>query len=115
MMYTGPTKLVHCPPLTLPGPIKLSGQIGLLRRAWESSARVTKDDWAEWMRHFSVELLAQSPSPALRACHSLAQVGDSRGRFRWYVGVLLSPALRACCSLAQVEGRGRCMQGRVYG
>lgn len=35
---------------------------------------VTKDDWAEWMRHFSVELLAQSPSPALRACHGLAQV-----------------------------------------
>lgn len=35
---------------------------------------MTKDDWAEWMRHFSVELLAQSPSPALRACHSLAQV-----------------------------------------
>ena len=25
------------------------------------------------MRHFSVELLAQSPSPALRACHALAQ------------------------------------------
>jgi len=43
-------------------------------QAWESSARVTKEDWAEWMRHFSVELLAQSPSPALRACHALAQV-----------------------------------------
>jgi FKBP12-rapamycin complex-associated protein len=46
----------------------------MLRKAWESSARVTKDDWSEWMRNFSVELLAQSPSPALRACHSLAQV-----------------------------------------
>lgn len=57
------------------GPAKLPGQISVLRKAWESSARVTKDDWAEWMRHFSVELLAQSPSPALRACHSLAQVG----------------------------------------
>lgn len=54
--------------------MKLSGQISALRKAWESSARVTKDDWSEWMRHFSVELLAQSPSPALRACHSLAQV-----------------------------------------
>jgi hypothetical protein len=55
-------------------PVKLAGQISMLRKAWESSARVTKDDWSEWMRHFSVELLAQSPSPALRACHSLAQV-----------------------------------------
>lgn len=46
-----------------------------LRRAWESSQRSTKEDWAEWMRHFSVELLKESPSPALRATHSLAQVG----------------------------------------
>ena len=45
-----------------------------LRRAWESSQRSTKEDWAEWMRHFSVELLKESPSPALRATHSLAQV-----------------------------------------
>ena len=45
-----------------------------LRRAWESSQRSTKEDWAEWMRHFSVELLKESPSPALRATYSLAQV-----------------------------------------
>ncbi len=52
----------------------------MLRKAWESSARVTKEDWAEWMRHFSVELLAQSPSPALRACHALAQVHPQMAR-----------------------------------
>ncbi|GBF92738.1 hypothetical protein Rsub_05107 [Raphidocelis subcapitata] len=62
------------------GQVKLSGQISMLRKAWESSARVTKDDWAEWMRHFSVELLAQSPSPALRACHGLAQVHPQMAR-----------------------------------
>lgn len=45
-----------------------------LRRAWECSSRSTKDDWAEWMRHFSVELLKESPSPALRACHAIALV-----------------------------------------
>eukprot|EP00879_Flechtneria_rotunda_P007003 GHRR01007352.1.p1 GENE.GHRR01007352.1~~GHRR01007352.1.p1 ORF type:complete len:2075 (+),score=775.15 GHRR01007352.1:2-6226(+) len=61
-------------------PVKLAGQISMLRKAWESSARVTKDDWSEWMRHFSVELLAQSPSPALRACHSLAQVHPQMAR-----------------------------------
>ncbi|KAF5842964.1 FAT domain-containing protein, partial [Dunaliella salina] len=35
---------------------------------------------AEWMRHFSVELLRESPSPALRACHSLALVHPSMAR-----------------------------------
>ena len=53
---------------------KLSVNPASLRRAWESSQRVTKEDWAEWMRNFSVELLRQSPSPALRACCELAQV-----------------------------------------
>ncbi len=38
---------------------------------------MTKEDWAEWMRNFSVELLRESPSPALRACHALAQVGPA--------------------------------------
>lgn len=56
------------------GPSKLPLNPTVLKRAWESSQRVTKDDWAEWMRHFSVELLRESPSPALRACHQLAQV-----------------------------------------
>ena len=45
-----------------------------LRRAWESSQRSTKEDWAEWMRHFAVELLKESPIHALRATHLLAQV-----------------------------------------
>ncbi|KDD76204.1 FAT domain-containing protein, partial [Helicosporidium sp. ATCC 50920] len=51
-----------------------------LRRAWESSQRSTKEDWAEWMRNFSIELLKQSPSKALRACGSLAQANPSMGR-----------------------------------
>lgn len=45
-----------------------------LKRAWESSQRSTVEDWFEWMRHFSVELLKESPSPALRATAPLAQV-----------------------------------------
>lgn len=47
---------------------------GNLKKAWESSQRSTKEDWAEWMRHFSVELLKESPSPALRTCAGLAQL-----------------------------------------
>jgi len=51
-----------------------------LRRAWESSQRSTRDDWAEWMRNFSIELLRQSPSRALRACSSLAQANPAIAR-----------------------------------
>jgi hypothetical protein len=45
-------------------------------KAWESSQRSTKDDWMEWMRVFAIELLKESPSPALRACSILAQKYD---------------------------------------
>ncbi|KAI6880592.1 TOR1 phosphatidylinositol 3-kinase, partial [Hortaea werneckii] len=34
----------------------------------------TKDDWIEWMRRFSVELLKESPQQALRACTPLASI-----------------------------------------
>ncbi|CAM6130085.1 unnamed protein product [Calypogeia fissa] len=47
---------------------------GHLKNAWESSHRSTKEDWTEWMRHLSVELLKESPSPALRTCAGLAQL-----------------------------------------
>jgi FKBP12-rapamycin complex-associated protein len=43
-----------------------------LKKAWEASQRSTKDDWQEWIRRFSVELLKESPSHALRACATLA-------------------------------------------
>ncbi|RZC44315.1 hypothetical protein C5167_037265 [Papaver somniferum] len=47
---------------------------GRLGTAGEASQRSTKEDWAEWMRHFSIELLKESPSPALRTCARLAQL-----------------------------------------
>lgn len=55
------------------------GLLGL-RRAWESSQRSTREDWAEWMRNFSIEMLRQSPSRALRACSSLAQANPGMAR-----------------------------------
>ncbi|KAI3445863.1 hypothetical protein Pfo_002528 [Paulownia fortunei] len=51
-----------------------------LRAAGEASQRSTKEDWAEWMRHFSIELLKESPSPALRTCAKLAQLQPFVGR-----------------------------------
>jgi len=51
-----------------------------VRRAWESSQRSTKEDWLEWMRKLSVELLRSSPLPSLRACSELAQVQPNLAR-----------------------------------
>lgn len=42
--------------------------------AWEATQRSTREDWHEWIRRLSVELLRESASPALRACAPLAQV-----------------------------------------
>ncbi|KAJ6179555.1 PIK-related kinase FATC [Penicillium mononematosum] len=45
-----------------------------LKNAWDASQKSTRDDWQEWIRRFSIELLKESPSPALRACASLAGI-----------------------------------------
>jgi FKBP12-rapamycin complex-associated protein len=57
-------------------------------QAWEASQRSTKEDWMEWMRVFAIELLKESPSPALRACSILAQKYDI------LVTSLLTPLIR---------------------
>lgn len=44
-----------------------------LKQAWTPTRRVSKDDWLEWLRSLSIELLKQSPIPALRSCLALAQ------------------------------------------
>ena len=44
-----------------------------LQKAWKTSNRATKEDWNEWMRKFSVELLRNSSSFALRRCFDFAQ------------------------------------------
>jgi FKBP12-rapamycin complex-associated protein len=45
-----------------------------LKKAWEASSRSTKEDWMEWIRRLSVELLKESPSHPLRACSYLAGI-----------------------------------------
>ena len=55
--------------------IRLEVRPEVLKRAWETTAKSTKEDWTEWMRRLAVELLRESPSPALRSCSALAQVG----------------------------------------
>ncbi|CAL4086221.1 unnamed protein product, partial [Meganyctiphanes norvegica] len=43
-----------------------------LQRAWVFQRLVSKDDWLEWLRRFSIELMRASPSPALRSCYSVS-------------------------------------------
>lgn len=45
-----------------------------LQTAWECADVASADDWFEWMRNLSQELIRESPSPALRSCLALAQV-----------------------------------------
>ena len=45
-----------------------------LKLAWDATNKSTREDWAEWIRRFSIELLKESPSNALRACASLGSV-----------------------------------------
>lgn len=45
-----------------------------LQLAWNTSQRTTRDDWLEWLRRLSLELLKESPSQALRASASIAGV-----------------------------------------
>ena len=44
-----------------------------LRKAWAVSRRISKDDWLEWYNGLCREFLKVSPSPALRACWTVAQ------------------------------------------
>lgn len=45
----------------------------LLKKSWDTSQKSTKDEWSTWMKQLSLDLLRESPSPALRACSALAQ------------------------------------------
>ncbi|KAF2718139.1 TOR1 phosphatidylinositol 3-kinase [Polychaeton citri CBS 116435] len=45
-----------------------------LKQAWEANQKATREDWHEWMRRFSVELLKESPQQPLRACQQLAGI-----------------------------------------
>ncbi|KAJ8022045.1 Serine/threonine-protein kinase mTOR [Holothuria leucospilota] len=52
---------------------KLPVSISNLSRAWSVHRLFSRDDWMEWLRRLSIELLKESPSHALRSCWALAQ------------------------------------------
>jgi len=45
----------------------------VLAQAWDTSRCVTKSDWAEWTRKFSLVLLSESSSASLRSCAAAAK------------------------------------------
>ena len=57
---------------TDPSAWKLAVNPDHLKNAWEASQRSTREDWQEWIRRLNLELLKESPSPALRSCATLA-------------------------------------------
>ncbi|GMH32551.1 hypothetical protein BSKO_00385 [Bryopsis sp. KO-2023] len=61
----------------------------------------TGEDWAEWMRGLSEELLRQSPSATLRACHGLAQVNAGFSRR------LFPASLISCWSVLEEQHRAQ--------
>ncbi|SCV00133.1 LAMI_0G03092g1_1 [Lachancea mirantina] len=46
----------------------------VLKNAWDCSQQRTREDWQEWIRRLSIQLLKESPSHALRACSGLAGI-----------------------------------------
>ncbi|KAL3862460.1 hypothetical protein ACJMK2_008424 [Sinanodonta woodiana] len=51
-----------------------------LQKALGAGRRESKEDWMEWLRRLSIELLKESPSPALRSCWALAQTYNPLAR-----------------------------------
>ena len=96
------------PPVPVARPKKLAVKQASLRRMWESRVRETHDDWAEWMRRFSVELLRESPSPALRACAPVAQLHAPLARRLFQVGFM------ACWEALSRESRESLAQSLEY-
>jgi len=69
-----------------------------LKAAWEATQRSTHEDWREWMRQLSVEMLRESPSQSLRACTTLSQVHQPLAR------QLFNAAFMSCWTELGIDG-----------
>ena len=50
-----------------------------LKQAWDVSRIVTRENWQDWFKKFSTELLRESTSHALRACVLLVEAHPPLG------------------------------------
>ncbi|KAH7327672.1 atypical/PIKK/FRAP protein kinase [Rhizoctonia solani] len=61
-------------PSAAPESTKMAVNQQHLKQAWDTSHVRSREDWLEWIRRLAVEFMKESPSHALRACMSLADV-----------------------------------------
>lgn len=61
-------------------PAKLPVNKTVLKNTWDCSQQRTREDWQEWIRRLSIQLLKESPSHALRACSGLAGIYNPLAR-----------------------------------
>ncbi|KAG7693019.1 hypothetical protein KL933_004170 [Ogataea haglerorum] len=85
-------------------PRKLPVNAQALRYVWDCNSMRTKEDWQEWIRRLSIELLKESPSPALRACSSLATVYSPLARD------LFNCAFASCWNELHIQYQGELAQ-----
>ena len=46
----------------------------MIKNYFDTSSKTLKEEWVEWMRKSSIELLAKSPNPILYSCSSFAEM-----------------------------------------
>jgi FKBP12-rapamycin complex-associated protein len=45
-----------------------------IKNEFDTSHKIMKEDWNEWMRRCSVEMLKHTPNPVIMSCFSIAEV-----------------------------------------
>lgn len=75
----------------------------LLLKSFNPSQCSDRDGWFEWMRRLGIELLRESPSPALRSCTSLANNYYPLGK------ELFNAAFASCLDDLSAECRSECI------
>jgi FKBP12-rapamycin complex-associated protein len=70
-----------------------------LSKAWGASPQSTKEDWDEWFRRLSIELVRESPEPSLRLCLELAEEHYP------LVRSLFDPAFISCWRALSQQGK----------
>ena len=75
----------------------------LLIKSFDPSQCADRESWFEWIRRLGIELLRESPSPALRSCASLANIYYPFGK------ELFNVAFASCLAESSSECRAECI------
>jgi serine/threonine-protein kinase mTOR len=75
----------------------------LLIKSFDPSQCSDRESWFEWIRRLGIELLRESPSPALRTCASLANIYYTFGK------ELFNAAFASCLGDCSSECRAECI------